>query len=115
MRTVYRLLALVSRYGPEPVNTACGTALELDVISVTKIDSMLKRATENATPLLPTGTTTTAARFARDPAEYASRGTTPAIARTTPTSRGTATLTLIRGGLPAATFIAEELPEEDIP
>ena len=110
MRTVYRLLALVSRYGPEPVNTACGTALDLDVISVTKIASMLARATENTTPQLPTGTTTTAARFARDPAEYA---TAPAIARTTPTSGRTATLTLIRGGLPAATFTAEELPEEE--
>jgi len=112
MRTVYRLLALVSRYGPEPVNTACGTALDLDVISVTKIASMLARATENTTPQLPTGTTTSAARFARDPAEYA---TAPAIARTTPTSGRTATLTLIRGGLPAATFTAEELPEEETP
>ena len=77
---------------------------------MTKIASMLERATENTTPQLPTGTTTTAARFARDPAEYA---TAPAIARTTPSSGRTATLTLIRGGLPAATFTAEELPEEE--
>ena len=53
---------------------------------------------------------------ARDPAEYATtRTTSPAIARTTAASGGTATLTLIRGGLPAATFTAEELPEEDTP
>ena len=109
MRTVYRLLGLVRRYGPGPVNTACGTALDLDVISVTKIASMLARATENTTPQLPTGTTTGTARFARDPAEYATnRQGRPARART-------ATLTLIRGGLPAATFTAEELPEEETP
>jgi hypothetical protein len=109
MRTVYRLLGLVRRYGPGPVNTACGTALDLDVISVTKIASMLARATENTTPQLPTGTTTGTARFARDPAEYATnRQGRPARART-------ATLTLIRGGLPAATFTAQELPEEDTP
>jgi len=115
MRTVYRLLGLVSRYGPAPVNAACGTALDLDVVSVGKIASMLDKATERATPLLPTGTTTTA-RFARDPAEYATtRATSPAISRTTTASGGTTTLTLIRGGLPAGTITVEELPEEDTP
>ena len=33
MRAVYRLLGLVRRYGPGPVDTACGTALDLDVVS----------------------------------------------------------------------------------
>ena len=112
MRTVYRLLGLVRRYGPAPVNAACGTALDLDVISVTKIDSMLKHATEREIPLLPTGTTTSPGRFARDPAEYA---TSPAISRTTTASDRTTTLTLIRGGLPAGTITAQELPEEDTP
>jgi Mu transposase, C-terminal domain len=74
MRQVYRLLGLARRYGPGPVDTACGRALELDVISVTKIASMLERATEN-TPVPPPGPAAAGARFARDPAEYRTRGT----------------------------------------
>ena len=52
MRQVYRLLGLVRRYGPGPVDTACQRALDLDVVNVTKIASMLEKATEN-TPLPP--------------------------------------------------------------
>ena len=52
MRAVYRLLGLARRYGDDPVNTACGRALEVDVVSVTKIASMLEKAAENtATPV----------------------------------------------------------------
>src|SRR5215471_4842049 len=69
MRQVYRLLGLIRRYGPGPVDTACGRALELDVINVTKIASMLEKATENTTPP-PRPAAAAAARFARDPAEY---------------------------------------------
>jgi Mu transposase, C-terminal domain len=69
MRQVYRLLGLVRRYGPGPVDTACTRALEVDVISVTKIASMLEKATEN-TPPAPPPPAAVAARFARDPAEY---------------------------------------------
>src|SRR5215470_9419028 len=69
MRQVYRLLGLVRRYGPGPVDQACQRALDLDVINVTKITSMLEKATEN-TPLPPRPATAAAARFARDPAEY---------------------------------------------
>jgi transposase len=69
MRQVYRLLGLVRRYGPGPVDTACARALDLDVINVTKIASMLEKATEN-TPLPPRPAGTATARFARDPAEY---------------------------------------------
>ena len=47
MRQVYRLLGLVRRYGPGPVDTACQRALDLDVVNVTKIASMLEKATEN--------------------------------------------------------------------
>jgi hypothetical protein len=72
MRQVYRLLGLVRRYGPGPVDAACGRALELDVVNVTKIASMLEKATEN-TPSPPVPPAAPAARFARDPAEYASR------------------------------------------
>ena len=69
MRQVYRLLGLVRRYGPGPVDTACARALELDVVSDTKIASMLEKATEN-TPLPPRPAAAATARFARDPAEY---------------------------------------------
>ena len=48
MRQVYRLLGLVKRYGADPVHTACGRALDFDVVSVSKIATMLERATENA-------------------------------------------------------------------
>jgi hypothetical protein len=71
MRAVYRLLGLARRYGDEPVNTACGKALEVDVISVTKIASMLQRATAGDPAPLPRPATTTTGRFARDPGEYA--------------------------------------------
>ena len=69
MRQVYRLLGLVRRYGPGPVDTACSRALDLDVVNVTKIASMLERATEN-TPPPPRPVLAATARFARDPAEY---------------------------------------------
>ena len=69
MRQVYRLLGLVRRYGPGPVDTACQRALDLDVVNVTKIASMLEKATEG-TPLPPHPVVASTARFARDPAEY---------------------------------------------
>jgi len=70
MRQVYRLLGLVRRYGPGPVDTACAKALDVDVVNVTKIASMLEKATENTPlPAFP-ATTAVTARFARDPAEY---------------------------------------------
>jgi transposase len=102
MRSVYRLQGLVTRYGPEPVETACGRALDLDVVSVSKIAAMLAKATETQQPQLPAaagaGHDTGGGRFARDPDEYArshSTGTTPSTTRTTPTS---VQLTLIPGG-----------------
>jgi transposase len=69
MRQVYRLLGLVRRYGPGPVDTACQRALDLDVVNVTKIASMLEKATENTPPPARPASPATA-RFARDPAEY---------------------------------------------
>jgi transposase len=71
MRQVYRLLGLARRYGDDPVNTACGRALLVDVVSVTKIASMLEKAAENAPVPAPRPATVAAARFARDPGEYA--------------------------------------------
>lgn len=110
MRAVYRLLGLVRRYGNAPVDTACSRALDLDVVSVTKIASMLERATEDTLPLLPTGTTP-GGRFARQPAEFATHPTSPASDRTSPASRRTptavgavATLTLVRHDGPDTLF-----------
>src|ERR1700712_1415329 len=70
MRAGYRLLGLGRRYGAGPVDTACGTALDLDVVSVAKIDSMLAKALESATPAVPAAAGHPAGRFGRDPAEY---------------------------------------------
>jgi len=70
MRAVYRLLGLVRRYGPGPVDKACGTALDLDVVSVSKIAAMLAKALENTAPVLPAAAGHPAGRFARDPAEF---------------------------------------------
>lgn len=73
MRTVYRLLGLARRYGSDTVDTACARALELEVVNVTKIESMLKRAVEAAPTPAPRAVAS-GGRFARDPGEYAVRG-----------------------------------------
>jgi len=93
MRSVYRLLGLVRRYGPGPVESACSRSLDLDVVSVTKIASMLEKAVEREQPVLPAAAGASSGRFARDPAEYA----------TGPRAQ----LTLIPGGANAA------LPEQE--
>jgi transposase len=88
MRAVYRLQGLVRRYGPDSVETACGRALDLDVVSVSKIASMLEKATEREQPVLPAAAGSPGGRFARDPSEYSGRGSVQ--------------LTLIPGGDSAA-------------
>lgn len=70
MRSVYRLLGLVRRYGPQPVETACSRSLDLDVVSVSKIAAMLAKATEREQPALPAAAGSPGGRFARDPGEY---------------------------------------------
>ena len=92
MRSVYRLLGLVRRYGPDPVETACGRSLDLDVVSVSKIASMLEKATEREQPVLPATAGSPGGRFARDPSEYSPRATNP----------GSVQLTLIPGGAGAS-------------
>jgi hypothetical protein len=73
MRQVYALLGLVKRWGPERVEAACARALEAEAVSVSLIGRMIERATETAadagTPAAsaPPGP----ARFARDPAHFA--------------------------------------------
>ena len=83
MRTVYRLLGLVRRYGADRVEQACALSLDLDVVSVNKIASMLERATETSTPALPKAVRHTATRFARDPSEFSSTPTPLTIITTT--------------------------------
>lgn len=83
MRAVYRLLGLVKRYGPGPVDDACSRALDLDVVAVGKIAAMLERACEQQRTVLP-APGPAGGRFARDPAEYAT---------------GRTRFTLIPGGL----------------
>ena len=72
MRSVYRLVGLARRYGPQAAEAACARALDVDVINVSKIESMLKNATEN-TPAAGLAAAGSAGpgRFARDAAEYA--------------------------------------------
>ncbi len=73
MRQVYALLGLVKKWGPERVELACASALEHEAINVGLIGRMLERATENVdTPSAPAAAgTVVAARFARDPGEFA--------------------------------------------
>src|SRR5260370_26308538 len=69
MRAVYGLVGLAKRYGPAAAEAACARALDVDVINVSKIESMLVNATEKNQAVqaaAPAGTR----RFPRDPAEY---------------------------------------------
>ena len=93
MRAVYRLLGLVRRYGPDPVDTACSLALDLDVVSVSKIASMLERGTETTPPVLPAAGAAAPARFARDPSEFATARTCIATGGTTVAGERTASAT----------------------
>lgn len=102
MRAVYRLLGLVRRYGPDPVDAACSTALDLDVISATKIARMVDKALEpgptaagsTATrPAAPVAPTT--GRFARRPEEFTRPTNSPTSSPSSPTSQPARQLTLV--------------------
>ena len=79
MRAVYALIGLARTYGNGPVEQACAAALELDVISVGKIRSIVEKGTgtqaaQAAARARQAGAAAgkvTAARFARDPREFA--------------------------------------------
>ena len=79
MRAVYALIGLARTYGNDPVEQACAAALALDVISVGKIKSIVekgtgKQAAQAAARSRQAGDAAarvTAARFARDPREFA--------------------------------------------
>ena len=70
MRSVYRLVGLAKRYGAAAAEAACARALDVDVISVSKIESMLVNATEK-NQTAQAAAHAGAGRFARDAAEYA--------------------------------------------
>lgn len=71
MRHVYRLLGLVRKYGAAPVEKACGRALEIDVVDVTRISRMVEQALEGSpseqVPASPRGNNL---RFLRSASEY---------------------------------------------
>ena len=79
MRAVYTLIGLCRTYGNGPVEQACAAALDLDVISVPKIKSIVEkgtgthaeRAAARERQASEAARTVTAARFARDPREFA--------------------------------------------
>lgn len=79
MRAVYALIGLARTYGNDVVEQACAAALELDVISVAKIRSIVekgtgKQAAQAAARSRQAGDAAArvrAARFARDPREFA--------------------------------------------
>jgi transposase len=79
MRAVYALIGLARTYGNDPVEQACAAALELDVISVGKIKSIVEkgtgkqaaRAAARSRQAGDAAARVTAARFARDPREFA--------------------------------------------
>lgn len=73
MRHVYRLMGLCKRFGDPAVEQACRTALELDVVDVTRIARMLEldRAPGSSPPPPPSrGGKVLRPRFGRDPAEF---------------------------------------------
>jgi transposase len=102
MRSVYRLLGLVRRYGPEPVEAACERSLDLDVVSVSKVAAMLEKAREREQPVLPAAAgsphNAQGGRFARDPSEYTAPASTDRSVQ----------LTLIPGGAAASTTTTRE-------
>ena len=71
MRSAYRLIGLAKRYGAQAAEAACGRALDVDVINVSKIESMLKNGERLHSPilfhflsfLLPSGNPLVAAAF----------------------------------------------------
>ena len=74
MRQAYALLGLVNKWGDQRVDAACASALDHEAINVGLIGRMLERATENATTTQPPQPgVVVAARFARDPGEFATR------------------------------------------
>jgi hypothetical protein len=96
MRAVYALIGLCRTYGNDVVEQACAAALELDVVSVVKIRSIVEkgtgaqaeRAAARARQADAAAGKVIAARFARDPREFAT--STGALLRVLPGGEDTA-------------------------
>ncbi len=74
LRQAYGLLRLCERYGQDRVNALCERALAFDVISVPRIEGMLKDARRTEDAAVATGRVIVLpARFARDTASFATR------------------------------------------
>lgn len=79
MRAVYTLIGLARTHGSEPVEQACAAALELGVISVGKVRAVVEKGTgkqagqaaARARQADAAAARVKAARFARDPREFA--------------------------------------------
>lgn len=71
MRTVYRLLSLVDKFGADRIEAACVRALECETVDVGLIARMVQRAVENDPPPAAVNVVAAAGRFARDPSEFA--------------------------------------------
>jgi transposase len=71
MRQVYALLGLVRKWGAHRVEAACAKALDAEAVSVPLIGRMLERGTEDRCEDPPPATNVVRARFARDPAHFA--------------------------------------------
>jgi transposase len=77
LRQGYGLLRLCQRYGQDRVNALCARALAFDVIDVRRIEGMLKDARRTEDAAVVTGRLIPLpARFARDPAAFATRAAT---------------------------------------
>ncbi len=70
MRRVYALLGLARRYGDARVESACATALALEMLDVHRLERMLKLAPPPAPPP-PTAKVIPLARFLRPPSQFA--------------------------------------------
>jgi hypothetical protein len=70
MRRVYALLGLAKRYGDARVESACLTALAVEMIDVHRLERMLKLAPP-PTPPPPAPNVIPLARFLRPPSQYA--------------------------------------------
>jgi transposase len=78
LRQGYQLLRLCERYGHDRVNALCERALAFDVIEVRRIERMLKDARRTEGAAVAAGRVIPLpARFARDPAAYATRPAAP--------------------------------------
>jgi hypothetical protein len=72
MRQVYRLLALVDKWGASRVDEACRRALDAEAVDVNLVSRMLDRAMESTEPEKRPDPVVIQGRFSRDASEFSS-------------------------------------------